>query len=75
VDLRVLFAELFDDRQNVQSEVIDRPEQARRVASLLKQRRFDPQLGMERTQIKQEHEVAVVDRLIELCEREIPDSP
>lgn len=55
----------------MQSEVVDRDGQTRLAMSLLKQRYFDPQLGMERTRIKWEHEPQVVDWFIKAYEREI----
>ena len=53
------------------NEVVDRHEQMRQAVNMLKQRRSDSQLGMDRTQIRWDCEPVVVDRLIELGEREI----
>ena len=55
----------------MQSPTEDRHAQARKLVDLLKRRRFDPQLGMERVQIVQDREPEVVRGIFRLCGQEV----
>ena len=55
----------------MQSPSGDRHAQARELVGLLKRRRFDPQLGMERVDIVQDHEPEIVHGIFKLCGQEV----